>query len=68
MKLQVSRLATLLKRNSKRRPLPVNIASFKNTYFEKHLRTVVSDSSYILHRILNKVIQEKDCPFASFET
>ena len=42
---------------------PVNIANFKNTYFEKHMRTAASDSSYILHRKLNKIIQEPDWPF-----
>ena len=41
---------------------PVNIVNFKNTYFEKHLRTAGSDSSYILHRKLNKIIQEADWP------
>ena len=45
---------------------PVNIANFQ-TYFEKHLRTAGSDS-YILHRKLNKIIQEADWPFVSFET
>ena len=39
---------------------------FKNTYFEKHLRTAASDSSYILHKKLNKIIQEPDLPFVSF--
>ena len=34
----------------------------KNTCFEKHLRTAGSDSSYILHRKLNKIIQEVDWP------
>ena len=43
-------------------PFPVNIAKFKNTYFEKHLLTSGSDSSYILHRKLNKIIQEADWP------
>ena len=50
------------------RLFPVNIANFKNTYFEKHLGTTASDSSYILHRNLNKIIQEPDWPFVSFET
>ena len=36
---------------------------FKNTNFEKYLRTAASDSSYILHKKLNKVIQES---FVSF--
>ena len=39
---------------------------FKNTYFEKHLRTDASDSSYILHKKLNKIIQEPDWPSVSF--
>ena len=41
---------------------PINIANFKNNYFEKHLRTAGSDSSYILHRKLNKIIQEVHWP------
>ena len=40
----------------------------KNTNFEKHLQTAASDNSYILHRKLNKIIQEPDWPFVSFET
>ena len=48
------------KKRLQHRRFPVNIANFKNTYFEKHLRTAGSDSSYILHRKLNKVIQEAD--------
>ena len=31
------------------RRFPVNTANFKNTYFEKHLRTAGSENSYILH-------------------
>ena len=46
----------------------MDIASFKNTYFERHLRTAASDSGYILHRKLNKIIQEPHWPFVSFET
>ena len=46
------------KKRPQHRCFPVNIAKFKNTYFEKHLRTAASDSSYILHRKLNKIIQE----------
>ena len=42
---------------------PGNIANFKNTYFEKHMPTAASDSSYILHRKLNKIIQDLDWPF-----
>ena len=41
---------------------PINIANFRNNYFEKHLRTAGSDTSYILHRKLNKIIQEVDWP------
>ena len=44
------------------RRFPMNIANFKNTYFEKHLQTAGSDSDYILHRKLNKIIQEADWP------
>ena len=47
---------------------PANIANFKKTYFEKHLRAAPSDGSFILHRKLNKIIQEPDCHFVSFET
>ena len=50
------------KKRLQHRRFPVNIANFKNTYFEKHLRTAGSDSSYILHRKLNKIIQEVDWP------
>ena len=39
---------------------------FKNTHFEKHLRTATSDSSFTLHKKLNKIIQEPDWPFVSF--
>ena len=48
------------KKRLQHRRFPVNIANFKNTYFEKHLRTADSDSSYILHSKLNKIIQEVD--------
>ena len=41
-----------IKKRLQHRRFPVNIANFKNTYFEKHLRTTASDSSYILHRKL----------------
>ena len=34
--------------------------NFKNTYFEKHLRTAVSDSSYILYKKWNKIIEGPD--------
>ena len=56
------------KKRLQHRRFPVNIANFKNTYFEKHLRMAASDSSYILHRKFTKVIQEPDLPFVSFET
>ena len=39
---------------------------FKNTYFEKHLRTAASDSSYILLKKLNKIVQKPDCLSVSF--
>ena len=44
------------------RRFPVNIVNFNNTNFKKHLRTADSLSSYILHRKLNKIIQEADWP------
>ena len=44
------------------RRFPVNIANFKDTYFEKHMRTAGFDSSYIMHRKSNKIIPEADCP------
>ena len=50
------------KKRLQHKRFPANIANFKNTYFEKHLRTAGSDSSYILHRKLNKIIQEADWP------
>ena len=60
------------KKRLQHRHFPVNIANFKNTYLEKHLQTAGSDSSYILYRKLNKIIQEADWPsivaFVSFET
>ena len=56
------------KKRLQHRRFAVNIANFKNTYFEKHLRTAASDNSYILHRKLNKTIQEPDWSFVPFET
>ena len=51
------------KKRLQHRRFPVNIANFKNTYFEKHLQTAGSDSSYyILHRKLSNIIQEADWP------
>ena len=50
------------KKRPQHRRSPVNVANFKNTYFEKHLRTAGSHSSYILHRNLKKTIQEADWP------
>ena len=43
----------------------VNIANFKNIYFENHLRTVGSDSSYILHieKLFRKSTGLPDWPF-----
>ena len=54
------------KKRLQHRRFPMNIANFKNNYFEKHLQTAASDSSYILLRKLNKIIQEPDWPFVSF--
>ena len=47
---------------------PTNLmySSSQNTYFEKHLRTAASDSSYILHKKLNKVTRKHDWPSVSF--
>ena len=39
---------------------------FENTYIEKHLRTAASDSSYILFKKLNKIVQKPDCLSVSF--
>ena len=55
------------KKKLQHRRFPVNIANFKNTYFEKHLRTAAFNSSYILHRKLNKITQEPDWSFVSFQ-
>ena len=48
---------------------PVNIANFKNTYFEKHQRTAGSDSSYILHiaKLFRKRIGLPNWSFVSFK-
>ena len=50
------------KKRLQHRRFPVNIANCKNTYFKNYLRTAGSDSSYILHRKLIKIIQEVDWP------
>ena len=52
----------LTEKRLQHRRFPVNIANFKNNYFAKHLRTADSDSSYILHRKLNEIIQGADWP------
>ena len=57
------RACNFTKKRLQHRHFPVNIANFKNTYFEKLLRIPGSDSSYILHRKLNKITQEADWPF-----
>ena len=48
----------------------MNIVNFKNTYFEKHLRTAGSDSSYILYRKFIKLFRKRiglpDCLFVFF--
>ena len=60
-----------IKKRLQYRRFPVNIVNFNNTYCEKRLQTAGSDSSYILHRKLNKIIQDwiglTDWPFLSFE-
>ena len=56
------------KKRLKHRRFPVNIVNFKNTYFEKHLQTAASDSTNTLRRKLNKIIQEPEWSFVSFET
>ena len=50
------------KKRLQHKRFPVKIANFKNTYLKKHHRTAGSSSSYILHRKLNKIIQEADWP------
>ena len=47
------------KKRLQHRRFPVNIANFENTYFEKHLRTAASDSNYILHRKLIKLLRNQ---------
>ena len=48
----------------------MNIANFNYAYFEKHLRTAGSDSSYILHiaKLFRKRIGLPDLFFVSFKT
>ena len=46
----------------------MNIANFKNIYFKKHLQAAASDSSNVLRKKLNKILQEPEWPFVSFET
>ena len=60
--LESLQACNFIKKRLQYRRFPVNIANFKNTFFEKHLQTAGSDSSYILHRKLNKIIQEADWP------
>ena len=40
----------------------MNITNIKSTYFEKNLQAAGCDSSYILHRKLDKIVQEVDWP------
>ena len=58
------------KKRLQHRRFPVNIVNFKNTYFEKHLRTAGSDSSYILYRKFIKLFRKRiglpDCLFVFF--
>ena len=51
---------------SKGRILAELRVSFKSTYFKKYLRTTASDISYILHKKLNKIIQEPNWLSVSF--
>ena len=60
------RSATLLKKDANTGISCEHCKIFKNSYFEKHMRTPASDSSYILHKKWNKIIQEPDWPFVSF--
>ena len=60
------RPATLLKKNPTQAFSWEHCKIFKNTYIEKHLRTAASDSSYILLKKLNKIVQEPDCLSVSF--
>ena len=50
------------KKRLQHRRFPVNIANFKSIYFENHLRATGSDSSNILHRKLNEIIQKAAWP------
>ena len=50
------------KKSLQHKRFPVKIANFKNNYFKKHHWTTDSSSSYILHRKLNRIIQEADWP------
>ena len=60
----VLKACNFIKKRLQHRCFPVNTKkNFKNIYFEKHQRTVASDSSYIFHKKLNKIIQELDWPF-----
>ena len=60
--LESLQACNFIKKRLQYRRFPVNIANFKNTVCEKHLQAAGSDSSYILHRKLNKIIQEADWP------
>ena len=55
-------VCSFTKKRLQHRRFPVNIVNFKNTYFEKHLRTADSDSNYILHTKLNKIILGAEWP------
>ena len=66
IKLQASRLATLLKRGSNTGVFLWILQTLRTS--KTHLRTAACDSSYILHRKLNKIIEEPDWSFVSFKT
>ena len=56
------RACNFTKKKLQHKRFSVKIANFKNNYFKKHQRTAGSSSSYILHRKLNKILQEADWP------
>ena len=56
VKLKASRIATLLKRDSKTGVFCVNSEIFKNTYFEKHLRTAASETHLINTKLFIKIL------------
>ena len=55
-KLQASRTAALLQRDPEAGAFFVNIAIFKNTYFEKHLRTAASETHPINTKLFLRIL------------